>query len=194
MASTSRCISACSHRRLLERMPGGKHAERLLKLNTRNIGWHGNALLVKRHIGVLDVAALDLPTLEPRGAVMAELLIGDRPIRVDRHAPRPVAACGGGGRCARSSMRSTERPQKMPTVLMGDTNEWRDAAGCLKELERRLSHRPDRPELPRPPAGRRARPDHRRPRPRDRGGRRAHAAPRRGARPTICRSGRGWRA
>jgi endonuclease/exonuclease/phosphatase family metal-dependent hydrolase len=27
-----------------------------------------------------------------------------------------------------------KRPQKMPTVLMGDTNEWRTAAGCLKEL------------------------------------------------------------
>jgi endonuclease/exonuclease/phosphatase family metal-dependent hydrolase len=26
------------------------------------------------------------------------------------------------------------RSQKMPTVLMGDTNEWRAAAGCLKEL------------------------------------------------------------
>jgi endonuclease/exonuclease/phosphatase family metal-dependent hydrolase len=28
-----------------------------------------------------------------------------------------------------------ERPQKMPTILMGDTNEWRTVAGCLKELE-----------------------------------------------------------
>ena len=37
---------------------------------------------MKRHVGVLDCAALDLPTLEPRGAVMAELLIGDRPLRV----------------------------------------------------------------------------------------------------------------
>jgi endonuclease/exonuclease/phosphatase family metal-dependent hydrolase len=26
------------------------------------------------------------------------------------------------------------RPQKMPTVLMGDTNEWRIAGGCLKDL------------------------------------------------------------
>jgi endonuclease/exonuclease/phosphatase family metal-dependent hydrolase len=26
------------------------------------------------------------------------------------------------------------RPQKMPTVLMGDTNEWRTAAGCLTDL------------------------------------------------------------
>ena len=27
------------------------------------------------------------------------------------------------------------RPQAMPTVLMGDTNEWRTFAGCLKDLE-----------------------------------------------------------
>ena len=26
------------------------------------------------------------------------------------------------------------RPHKMPTILMGDTNEWRDAGACLKEL------------------------------------------------------------
>jgi endonuclease/exonuclease/phosphatase family metal-dependent hydrolase len=26
------------------------------------------------------------------------------------------------------------RVQKMPTVLMGDTNDWRDAAGCLRDL------------------------------------------------------------
>src|SRR3569623_917280 len=56
--------------------------DRLLKVNTRNIGWHGNAILVKRHVGVLDCAALDHPTLEPRGAVMAELLIGDKPMRM----------------------------------------------------------------------------------------------------------------
>jgi endonuclease/exonuclease/phosphatase family metal-dependent hydrolase len=28
-----------------------------------------------------------------------------------------------------------DRQQKMPTVLMGDTNEWRTAAGCLDQLE-----------------------------------------------------------
>jgi endonuclease/exonuclease/phosphatase family metal-dependent hydrolase len=26
------------------------------------------------------------------------------------------------------------RPHKMPTVLMGDTNEWRTEAGCLRDL------------------------------------------------------------
>jgi endonuclease/exonuclease/phosphatase family metal-dependent hydrolase len=110
-----------------------RHAEKLLKVNTRNIGWHGNAILVKRHIGVLDCAALDLPTLEPRGAVMAELLIGDRPVRVvGMHLDLS-------GLWRKRQMRAIldsidSRPQKMPTVLMGDTNEWRTAAGCLRAL------------------------------------------------------------
>ena len=111
-----------------------QRAERLLKVDTRNIGWHGNAILVKPHVGVIDCAALELPTLEPRGAVMAELLIGDRPLRVvGMHLDLS-------GIWRRRQMRSildaiAARPQKMPTVLMGDTNEWRTVAGCLKELE-----------------------------------------------------------
>jgi endonuclease/exonuclease/phosphatase family metal-dependent hydrolase len=121
------------HRRTLERVPGGHHAERLMGLNTRNIGWHGNAMLVKPHVGVIDVHAIELPTLEPRGAILAELLIGDRPIRVvGMHLDLS-------GLWRRRQMRVildliARRPQKMPTVLMGDTNEWRVEAGCLKEL------------------------------------------------------------
>ena len=119
------------HRRPLEK--ARKRAETLLRVDTRNIGWHGNALLVKPHVGVLDVAALDLPTLEPRGAVLAELLIADRPLRVvGMHLDLS-------GLWRRRQMRAildavSARPHKMPTVLMGDTNEWRDAAGCLKDL------------------------------------------------------------
>ena len=122
------------HRRVLDRMPGGKKVDALLKIDTRNMGWHGNAILVKSHVGVLDCAALDLPTFEPRGAVMAELLIGDRPIRVvGMHLDLS-------GLWRRRQMRAildviARRPQRMPTVLMGDTNEWREAAGCLKDLE-----------------------------------------------------------
>ena len=120
------------HRRMLEK--ARKHADRLLNVNTRNIGWHGNAILVKRHIGVLACAALDLPMLEPRGAVMAELLIGDMPLRViGMHLDLS-------GLWRRRQMRAildsiALRPQKMPTVLMGDTNEWRTIAGCLNDLE-----------------------------------------------------------
>jgi endonuclease/exonuclease/phosphatase family metal-dependent hydrolase len=120
------------HKRMLEK--ARKHADRLLKVDTRNIGWHGNAILVKRHIGVLACTALDLPTLEPRGAVMAELLVNDAPLRViGMHLDLS-------GLWRRRQLRAileavARRPQKMPTVLMGDTNEWRTAAGCLQELE-----------------------------------------------------------
>jgi endonuclease/exonuclease/phosphatase family metal-dependent hydrolase len=120
------------HKRPLEK--ARRHAEKLLNVDTRNLGWHGNALLIKPHIGVLDVAALELPTLEPRGAVMAELLIADRPIRViGLHLDLS-------GLWRRRQLRAIcdhvdRRPHKMPTVLMGDTNEWRAAAGCLRELE-----------------------------------------------------------
>jgi endonuclease/exonuclease/phosphatase family metal-dependent hydrolase len=120
------------HKRALERVR--KHTDRLLKVNTRNIGWHGNAILVKPHIGVLDCAALDLPTLEPRGAVMAELLVDEKPLRVvGMHLDLS-------GLWRKRQMRAileaiAKRPQKMPTILMGDTNEWRTVAGCLRELE-----------------------------------------------------------
>jgi endonuclease/exonuclease/phosphatase family metal-dependent hydrolase len=121
------------HKRPLEKTR--QRAEKLLKVNTRNIGWHGNALLVKRNVGVLHCQAVELPTLEPRGAVMAELLLaGDRPLRViGMHLDLS-------GLWRRRQMRAileaiAARPQQMPTVLMGDTNEWRDAAGCLKDLD-----------------------------------------------------------
>jgi endonuclease/exonuclease/phosphatase family metal-dependent hydrolase len=120
------------HKRVFDK--ARRHTDRLLKVNTRNIGWHGNAILVKRHVGVLDCAALDLPMLEPRGAVMAELLVDEKPLRVvGMHLDLS-------GLWRRRQMRAiletiARRPQKMPTVLMGDTNEWRAVAGCLNDLE-----------------------------------------------------------
>jgi len=120
------------HKRALEAVR--KHTDRLLRLDTRNIGWHGNAILVKNHVGVLGCAALHLPTLEPRGAVIAELLINEKPLRVvGMHLDLS-------GLWRRRQVRAildaiSRRRQKMPTVLMGDTNEWRTVAGCLNDLE-----------------------------------------------------------
>ena len=120
------------HKRPLEK--ARKRAERLLKVNTRNIGWHGNAILVKRHVGLLDCAVLDLPTFEPRGAVMAELLIDDKPLRVvGMHLDLSGLWRKRQVRAILDAVRA--RRQKMPTVLMGDTNEWRTIGGCLRDLE-----------------------------------------------------------
>jgi endonuclease/exonuclease/phosphatase family metal-dependent hydrolase len=60
-------------------------------------------------------------------------LVGDRPLRViGLHLDLS-------GLWRRRQMRAIleaieRRPQRMPTVLMGDTNEWRTAAGFIKEL------------------------------------------------------------
>ena len=114
------------HKRMFDK--ARRHTDRLLKVDTRNIGWHGNAILVKRHIGVIDTAALDLPTLEPRGAVMAELLIGDRPLRVvgmhldlsglwrKRQMRAILTACS---RCFRKSTRTSSRCRKRTAASAG---------------------------------------------------------------------------
>jgi endonuclease/exonuclease/phosphatase family metal-dependent hydrolase len=134
------------HRRVLDRMPGGRHVDALLRINTRNMGWHGNAILVKQHIGVLDCATLDLPTFEPRGAVLAELLIGEMPVRVvGMHLDLS-------GLWRRRQIQSileavARRPHRMPTVLMGDTNEWREVAGCLRDFEPRFQIAPTGPSF-----------------------------------------------
>jgi endonuclease/exonuclease/phosphatase family metal-dependent hydrolase len=122
-----------SHSRLAHAFPFGEHIENRLGLATRNLGWHGNALLVKRDVEILDVDALHLPTLEPRGAVMAELSFNGRQLRIiGMHLDLS-------GLWRRRQIRTiidhlNRRHRRMPTVLMGDTNEWRTAGGCLGEF------------------------------------------------------------
>ncbi|MEA1072341.1 endonuclease/exonuclease/phosphatase family protein [Sphingomonas sp. LY29] len=122
-----------SHSRLAHAFPFGERLETRLGLATRNLGWHGNALLVKRDVEVIDMEALHLPTLEPRGAVMAELDVRGQHLRViGMHLDLS-------GLWRRRQVRSiiahlAKRHRPMPTVLMGDTNEWRAAGGCLGEF------------------------------------------------------------
>ena len=71
-----------SHSRLAHALPFGERIETKLGLGTRNLGWHGNAILVKRDIEVTGFEALELPTLEPRGAVLAELNVRGTELRI----------------------------------------------------------------------------------------------------------------
>ncbi len=122
-----------SHSRLAHAMPWGERVETMLRLDTRNLGWHGNAILVKRDIEVTGVEALHLPTLEPRGAVLAELVVRGQELRIiGMHLDLS-------GLWRRRQVRTIiehidKRHRPMPTVLMGDTNEWRVAGGCLSEF------------------------------------------------------------
>lgn len=97
------------------------------------IGWHGNTILVRPHIKVTDYVPLEIPAFEPRGAVLAELKAGGRMLRVvGMHLDLS-------GLWRRKQVRAildavAARPHKMPTVLMGDLNEWAHHRGCLTEF------------------------------------------------------------
>ena len=99
-----------------------------------SLGWHGNALLVRRTIDLADASIVPLPMIEPRGAIRADLLIEGRRIRVAgmhldlsgirrRHQVRAVldhlSGCDHG---------------PCPTVLMGDLNEWALHGGVFREF------------------------------------------------------------
>lgn len=102
-------------------------------MRARSMGWHGNALLVRKEARILDCEAIHLPTLEPRGAVMADVAVRGQTLRVvgmhldlsglwrRRQAHAILAHLAA----------STSQP---PTVLMGDLNEWSAQSGCLRDF------------------------------------------------------------
>ena len=53
-----------------------------LDARSGSLGWHGNALLVKKDVEVLGKDLVHLPSLEPRGAVLADLKLGATDLRV----------------------------------------------------------------------------------------------------------------
>lgn len=88
-------------------------------------GWHGN-LILARGAEVTDVRLIDLPGLEPRGAIVADLRFGNQPLRV-------IGAHLGllrSSRWQQTRRLADEIDPDMPTLLMGDTNEWRRGPGC----------------------------------------------------------------
>ncbi|EEW26558.1 endonuclease/exonuclease/phosphatase family protein [Rhodobacter ferrooxidans] len=90
-------------------------------------GWHGNLLLVRDTL-VQEVHQLALPGLEPRGALMTDLVIKGQPLRV-------ISAHLGllpGSRAvqAQALLAKLNTLERRPTLLMGDLNEWRDTGSA----------------------------------------------------------------
>lgn len=100
-----------------------------------SLGWHGNALLVRRRFEPIEAHAVELPRLEPRGAVRGDFMAdGVRLRAVGVHLDlsglrrrdqikaiiRHLEDCGDG----------------CPTVLMGDFNQWGASTGAMRELAR----------------------------------------------------------
>jgi endonuclease/exonuclease/phosphatase family metal-dependent hydrolase len=93
-----------------------------------SIGWHGNAVLVRRGIEIVGAEPIELPKLEPRGAVCAHLSVDGKPLHV------------GGMHLDLSGIRRMHQIQAVqahmrgrngPAVLLGDFNEWSPRGRCF---------------------------------------------------------------
>jgi len=108
---------------------------RPVPLDTRaaSIGWHGNALLVKKGVEVLARDLVHLPSLEPRGAVLADLRINGEELRV---VGMHLDLSGLWRRRQAHAILAhlAARAGDPPTVLMGDLNEWSVRGGCLRDF------------------------------------------------------------
>lgn len=108
-----------------------------LATNEVSLGWHGNAVLVRKGLAVGGVSRITLPGVEPRGAVAVRLAEG--PLVVGVHLG-----------LLRSSRRRQLRKiinslKDLPdTVVIGDMNEWSPRRG-FEALEGKLTlHSPGR--------------------------------------------------
>jgi len=104
-------------------------------LETRDgsIGWHGNALLVRKSVEIVDKALVHLPSLEPRGAVLADIRLNGEVLRaVGMHLD--LSGLWRRQQAHAILAHVEAREDAMPTVLMGDLNEWSARGGCLRDF------------------------------------------------------------
>lgn len=104
-------------------------------VRAQSLGWHGNTILHKRGIKVLHTMSLTLPALEPRGAVLADLEIDNQKLRVIGLHLGLVALWRQ--RQAQSVLNQIDvLDEALPTVIMGDLNQWTTEGGCLAHFSR----------------------------------------------------------
>ena len=102
-------------------------------LRPASMGWHGNAILIRKSAAVVACAALQLPALEPRGAVMADVAIGGGVVRVvGMHLD--LSGLWRRKQAAAVMAQAADGADGRPVVLMGDLNEWSSQSGCLRDF------------------------------------------------------------
>jgi endonuclease/exonuclease/phosphatase family metal-dependent hydrolase len=107
-----------------------------LGVRAASMGWHGNAILVRKGARVLSAGPIHLPALEPRGAVTADVALpgGERLRIVGMHLD--LSGLWRRRQAAAVLAHVDGAAETQPTVLMGDLNEWTAAAGCLRDFAR----------------------------------------------------------
>jgi endonuclease/exonuclease/phosphatase family metal-dependent hydrolase len=104
-------------------------------IREQSLGWHGNVLLVRKGSEVRNQQRIELPAFEPRGAVMADVVVHGQAIRV---VGMHLGLIGNWRmKQAEAVVAYLEKLEgTMPTVIMGDLNQWAEDGGCLAEFAR----------------------------------------------------------
>ena len=106
-----------------------------IAIRAQSMGWHGNALLVRKDATVSAPRRIEIPALEPRGAVRADIALNGMTLRVvGMHLD-----LSGLWRRKQASAILHEVDgcePALPSVLMGDLNEWTPQSGCLRDFGR----------------------------------------------------------
>ncbi|MBJ3763723.1 endonuclease/exonuclease/phosphatase family protein [Maribius pontilimi] len=108
-----------------------------LSANGTSLGWHGNAVLVRDPTTVERTRRVDLPGLEPRGAVLVDFAIGDGLSVIGAHL-------GLRRRDRLGQLAALDRlaARRGHTVIAGDFNEWSEVRGFEPLAERFVTHAP----------------------------------------------------
>ena len=107
-------------------------------MRTASLGWHGNAVLIRKSAHLAGCEAIHLPSLEPRGSVMAEVRTAIGTVRVvGMHLD--LSGLWRRRQAAAIMAHVDSCADRHPAILMGDLNEWTAAAGCLKDFARDYS-------------------------------------------------------
>ena len=86
-----------------------------------SMGWHGNALLVRDTMEIIDVDAHKLPQVEPRGAIRATLRAKGQDICV---TGMHLDLSGLRRKRQFAHICNASRAPGLPAVMLGDCNEW----------------------------------------------------------------------
>lgn len=111
-----------------------------MSVNPDGLGWHGNAILARPDIEVRHVLRLDLPGIEPRGAIVTDFALQGGPLRV-------VGVHLGLIRASRRKqltylLEKISALDSIPTVIAGDFNEWSLTVGLGRMARHFTIHAP----------------------------------------------------
>ena len=107
-----------------------------IAIRAQSMGWHGNALLVRKDATVSDSCRIEIPALEPRGAVRADIALKGMTLRVvGMHLD--LSGLWRRKQAAAILHDVDGCEPALPSVLMGDLNEWTPQSGCLRDFGRK---------------------------------------------------------